>query len=231
MNGLFITGTDTDAGKTLVTGLLARALCEQGRSVITQKWVQTGCRTFQDTDIATHLALMNRSLQEIEPFLPEVIPYCFKLPASPHLAARQEKKRIDLRKIEKAYHTLSKNFDLVLAEGAGGLMVPLTPRTLLIDLVQKLRLPVLLVVHNKLGAVNHALLSIEALHHRKIPLLGLIFNNAKNENPEILKNNIQTVAALTNEPVLGVLPLSPKISVLHQTLTPIAKTILNRIKP
>lgn len=231
MNGLFITGTDTDAGKTLVTGLLARALGEQGRSVITQKWVQTGCRTFQDTDIAAHLALMNRRVEEIEPFLPEVIPYRFKLPASPHLAARQEKKRIDLRKIEKAYNTLSKNFDLVLAEGAGGLMVPLTPRTLLIDLVQKLRLPVLLVVHNKLGAVNHALLSIEALHHRKIPLLGLLFNNAKNENPEILKNNIQTVAALTKAPVLGVLPRSPKISVLHQTLTPIAKTILNRIKP
>jgi dethiobiotin synthetase len=229
VNSIFITGTDTDVGKTLITGLLARAFCEMGRSVITQKWVQTGCRTFNDTDIAVHLSLMNREVDEIKPFLPDVIPYRFKFPASPHLAARREKKRIDLRKIEQSHHALCQKFELVLAEGAGGLMVPVTPRVLFIDLVQKLRLPILLIVHNKLGCVNQALLNIEAIRRRKLNLLGLIFNNAENQNAEILKDNVRIVASISGETILGVVPRSKNKNMLYRTLKPIAGTILNRI--
>jgi dethiobiotin synthetase len=229
VNGIFITGTDTDVGKTLITGLLARALCEQGKSVITQKWVQTGCRTFKDTDIATHLSLMNRSVDEIKPFLSDIIPYSFKFPASPHLAARKENKRIDLHKIEKSYHALCEKFELVLTEGAGGLMVPVTPKILFIDLAQKLGLPIILVVHNKLGCVNHALLSIEAIRQRNIKLLGLIFNNAENQNAEILKDNVQIVASISGETVLGVVPRSKDKNVLYRAIKPVANRILNRI--
>jgi dethiobiotin synthetase len=172
---------------------------------------------------------MNRSVDEIKPFLSDIIPYIFKFPASPHLAARKEKKRIDLHKIEKSYHALCEKFELVLAEGAGGLMVPITTRVLFIDLAQKLQLPIILVVHNKLGCVNHALLSIEAIRQRNIKLLGLIFNNAENQNIEILKVNVRIVASMSGETILGVIPRTKNQNLLYQTIKPVANRILNRI--
>jgi dethiobiotin synthetase len=229
VNGIFITGTDTDVGKTLITGLLAHALSDLGQNVVTQKWVQTGCRTFNDTDISKHLSLMKRDIETIKPFMQDIIPYCFKFPASPHLAARRENKRIDLKKIENTYHNLGNHFDLILAEGAGGLMVPITPKTLFIDLVKKMKLPVVLVVHNKLGAVNQALLNIEAIRRRDLKLLGLIFNNAEKQNAEILNENVRIIASLSHEKLLGVVPHSQNKNLLHRAMKPIAKKVLNRI--
>ena len=229
MSGIFITGTDTGVGKTLITGLLARAMAELGKSVITQKWVQTGVRNFADTDIAIHLSLMKQNISRIEPFMSDIIPYCFKFPASPHLAAKREKQRIDPRKIERAYLALCKISEVVLAEGAGGLMVPLTSKILFIDLAQKLQLPIVLVVHNKLGAINHALLSIETVRRRNLKLIGLIFNNAENQNVEILNDNVRTVASLSRENILGIVPYSQNQNRLYRAITPMAENILNRI--
>jgi dethiobiotin synthetase len=229
MSGIFITGTDTGVGKTLITGLLARAMAELGKSVITQKWVQTGVRNFADTDIATHLSLMKQNISRIEPFMSDIIPYCFKFPASPHLAAKREKQRINPRKIERAYLALCKISEVVLAEGAGGLMVPLTSKILFIDLAHKLQLPIVLVVHNKLGAINHALLSIETVRRRNLKLIGLIFNNAENQNVEILNDNVRTVASLSRENILGIVPYSQNQNRLYRAIKPMAENILNRI--
>ena len=169
MNAIFIAGTDTGVGKTVITKLLARHFSDRGHKIATQKWVETGVRKS-----------------------PAV--YSFKLAASPHLAARTEGRSIKIKKIKDALKKLSKNFDFVVVEGTGGLMVPLTKEKLFIDVVKELKLPVLLVSANRLGAINHTLLNLEALHSRKMKILGVIFNNiSRNENALVLKENPEIV--------------------------------------
>jgi len=196
MQHFIILGTSTNCGKTYVTGLLAKFFYEQGIKVITQKWVQTGAKSFSP-DVKKHLKIAGIPFSEIKKYKDLVNPYCFKFPASPHLAAKMENKKINPSKIIKAYQKLAAEFDLVLVEGAGGVLVPLTENVLLIDLVKKLNLPVLLVIDNKLGAINETLLSIEALQKRKINILGLVFNQRKKNVPQqILGDNIKTISQL-----------------------------------
>ncbi len=202
MRAIFVTGTDTGVGKTYVCGLLLKYLKDKGIKAVTQKWVQTGCRSFRETDIALHQRMA---------FLPEKkidnqIPYVFKHPVSPHLAAALENRRISKKVIKNSFKALCRNNEYVIVEGAGGVLVPLNKNTLMIDLVKELRLPVLIVVHNKLGAINHALLTIEALKKRKIKMIGILFNNVKGQNPKILADNPKIVAKLAKVRVLGILP-------------------------
>lgn len=205
MKAIFIAGTDTGVGKTVVTGCLAQYLSDKGHKVITQKWIQTGCNSKVSSDIKTHLEIMGQDISQIKPYLPYVSPYIFKLPSSAHLASAAEKKRIDIKKIIKSLEFLSKRFDFVLVEGLGGAAVPINNKVLMIDLVRKLDLPVLLVVGNKLGAINHALLTLEALRLRKIKVLGLLFNNLGREN-KVLEDNPRIVQAFAKEKVFGTLP-------------------------
>ena len=106
---IFITGTDTGVGKTLVTGLLGRFLSERGTRTITQKWIQTGCNGFSE-DIEAHLRLMRKDKKDIEGYLGDVALYVLELPASPHLAAYLEKMEINMDAIEKAFRRLEKDF-------------------------------------------------------------------------------------------------------------------------
>ncbi|MBI5124410.1 MAG: dethiobiotin synthase [Candidatus Omnitrophica bacterium] len=185
VRAIFVAGTDTGVGKTVVTSLLARSLMEDGYNVATQKWVETG-RTGR-SDAHT--------------------PYILKMAASPHLAARMEKKSIRISKIENSLKRLSRDFDIVIIEGSGGLLVPLNEKTLLIDIVKKLSLEVVLVAHNRLGAINHTLLSIEALKRRNIKIIGVIFNTvSKKEDNLVLKDNPRIIKKLTGVEVLGSLP-------------------------
>lgn len=170
----FVSGIDTDAGKTVVTGWLARRLANES-SVITAKLVQTGSSEISP-DILTHRRLMGTGL------LPEdreglTMPETFHYPASPHLASELDGRPIDFPKIERAFTTLAQRYDTVLVEGAGGLMVPLTRELLTIDYVAQQGWPVWFVTSGKLGSVNHTLLSLEALKARDMPLAGLIFND------------------------------------------------------
>ncbi|MDR1963225.1 MAG: dethiobiotin synthase [Planctomycetaceae bacterium] len=175
-NVYFITGIDTDIGKSFATGLMARFLCQQGRSVVTQKCVQTGHIGQISEDILTH-----RRLMEIEPlpedFKGETCPYKFSFPASPYLSAKLENKIIDPKKITSATQQLLKRFDFVLLEGAGGLLVPLTAEELMIDYVQRCGYPLVLVTSGRLGSINHTLLTLEAAQHRQIPVAGIVYNH------------------------------------------------------
>lgn len=213
---IFVAGTDTGAGKTVVTGLLGRYLADRGRSVVTQKWVQTGSRTSAGRDIAAHLKLMGKSATDYRGSLKLMEPYSFKLAASPHLAARRENKKISQAKIERSVSELSRRFDHLIIEGTGGLLVPFGGRGLLIDIVKRLRIPVLLIVKNKLGAINHTLLSIEALKARGIPIIGIIFNNISKDNNVILRENRKVVEMITGVRVLGKLPRSENIRTLRR---------------
>lgn len=170
----FISGIDTDAGKSYVTGYLASRLMKEGKRVVTQKFIQTGNVGFSE-DIDLH-----RKIMGIGP-LPEdtdhtTAPVIFSYPASAQLAARMDGREIDLDVIDRATATLLERYDVVLIEGAGGLMVPITDEFFTIDYVKTRNLPILLVVNGVLGSINHAVLSLEAVKSRGIQLAGVLYN-------------------------------------------------------
>ena len=176
MNNIhFISGIDTDAGKTIATGWLAREWLRAGVRTITQKLVQTGNNGVSE-DILRHREIMGCGL------LPEdraglTAPEIYSYPASPHLAAALDKRPLDIAKIDAATRALSERYDAVLLEGAGGLMVPLTDDLLTIDFVRERNYPVIFVTSAKLGSINHTLLAFEALKHRGMKLELLLFNS------------------------------------------------------
>ena len=178
----FVSGIDTDIGKTVATGMLAKQLLQQGKSVITQKPVQTGCQNIAD-DIAVHRKIMGIPMQEADKqrlTMPEIFSY----PASPHLAARLDGRTLDLNKIRTATQQLAAQYEIVLVEGAGGLMVPLTENLLTIDYIQQQAYPVILVTSGRLGSINHTLLSFSALKQYGIQLHSLIFNHIHDSKDE-----------------------------------------------
>ena len=178
----FVSSIDTDIGKTVATGVLAKQLLRQGKSVITQKPVQTGCQNIAD-DIAVHRKIMGIPMQEADKqrlTMPEIFSY----PASPHLAARLDGRTLDLDKICTATQELAAQYEIVLVEGAGGLMVPLTENLLTINYIQQQAYPVILVTSGRLGSINHTLLSFTALKQYGIQLHSLIFNHIHDSKDE-----------------------------------------------
>lgn len=205
MNSVLITGTDTGVGKTVVCGCLAAYLRDLGLNVITQKWVQTGCGSSDDVEL--HSITPLDSDYTADDLADLRMPYRLKHPASPHLAAELEGVQIDVAKIEFAHAKLTQHFDLVVVEGSGGALVPITKTILMADVAVRLNLPVVIVAENKLGCINHALLTVEALRARGLRVVGLIFNRIGNEWDEtILTDNIRAIARLAGVPVLGEMP-------------------------
>ena len=229
-NSIFVAGTDTGVGKSIFTGLLARHLLKKGHRVVTQKWVQTGAVNFSQ-DIRTHLRLMRKTIDEYASYLPSMTPYLFEYASSPHLAGRLENKPIRISKIKKCFKYLSEHFDFVVVEGSGGILVPLGWKRLLAEVVKELHLPVMLIAENRLGAINHTLLSIEALKSRGIKIIGVIFNTSSNssENRVVLKDNPRIVKRLTGIEVLGILPYAHKIGMLEGRFTLIGNKIIARL--
>ena len=173
-NVYFVSGIDTDAGKSYATGFLACRWNRQGVRTITQKLVQTG-NVGHSEDIDLHRKLMGMEYtQEDRAML--TMPEIFSYPASPHLASRIDNRPVDFEKIENATRILSERYDAVLLEGAGGLMVPLTEDCLTIDYIEKKSYPVILVTSGRLGSINHTLLSLEAIARRKIALYMVAYN-------------------------------------------------------
>jgi len=225
MRGIFVTGTDTGVGKTIITGLLGRYLLDKGYNVITQKWIQTGCRDSLATDIKLHLKIMHRGKNDLGGYSGLISPYVFKTPSSPHLASQIENRIINPDKIKESFRLLSRHFDFTIAEGIGGVLTPFNKKGLVIDIVSQLDLAVLVVAQNKLGAINHTLLTIEALEKRKIKILGIIFNNPKKEDKRIVKDNPLIIKALANQKVFGTLPWIERYEKLYARFIPIANKI------
>ena len=229
MKGIFITGTDTGAGKTIVAGLLARYLQDKGYKVITQKWIETGSKNFSP-DINLHLKLMRRQRKDIKAYLPYVSPYIFRFASSPHLAASLEKRRIKAEKIKESFRFLSKRFDFVIVEGIGGALVPFSGKRLVIDIAKELGLLVLIVAGNKLGAINHTLLTLEAIKKRDMKIIGIVFNNQSVKDRIILRDNPRIIKRLTGEAIPGILPRLKNKGRLYKAFAPIGKEILTCLK-
>lgn len=171
---IFISGIDTDAGKTYATAWLAKHLMKKGQRVITQKFIQTGNSGYSE-DIVKHRELMGTGLlPEDEDFT--TAPIIFSYPASAQLAARLDGKEINLDKVKQSSAVLASRYDSVLVEGAGGLMVPVTDDYFTIDYVKDEKLPLALVTNGVLGSINHTILSLEAIKNRDITLRYLLYN-------------------------------------------------------
>lgn len=185
----FISGIDTDAGKSYVTGYLARQWNEQGIRTITQKFIQTGNVGYSE-DIDLHRRIMGTG------YLPEdreglTMPEIFSYPCSPHLASRIDGREIDFEKIGRATGELRSRYDCVLLEGAGGLMVPLTEEILTIDYIARENLPLIFVTSGKLGSINHTLLGLEAVRSRGITLHAVAYNLFPEEKDDTIRKDTE----------------------------------------
>ena len=189
MSVYFISAIDTDAGKSIATGYLARYIQQQGGSVITQKMVQTGCEGIAE-DLITHRQIMGIELMEEDKNY-ITCSQVFDYPASPHLAAELEGKEIDIDKISENTRLLSEKYETVLLEGAGGLHVPLTTGVNAIDYVEEQKHPVILVTSSKLGSINHTLLSLEVMYNRGVEVKGIIYNHYPRMSEAIFKDSIK----------------------------------------
>lgn len=186
----FISGIDTDAGKSIVTGVIARTLKKRGVKVVTQKFIQTGCVGISE-DILKHREIMGIELLDVDKN-GTTCPYVMTYPASPHLAAEIDKVNIDIKVIREATRKLEEEYDMVLLEGAGGLYVPVTREYLTIDYVQEYNYPLILVSSSKLGSINHTLMSLELCRLRGIDLKYVVYNDFPNDS-EWIKNDSLTI--------------------------------------
>ena len=171
----FITGIDTDAGKTIITGAMGRYLKEKGVNVITQKLAQTGCKGISE-DVQSHRELMQMELVS-EDYEALSCPYVFEFPSSPHLAAQLEGQKIEAKLLNAATAELRNRFECVLVEGVGGLMVPLSEELNLVDYLQDCGYPIILVSSGKIGSINHTLLTLEVCKNKGLEVVGMVFNH------------------------------------------------------
>lgn len=186
---LFISGIDTNVGKTYATGILARQLAAEGHTVITQKMVQTGCTELSE-DIEMHRQLMGIPLME-EDRSGLTCPYIFTYPCSPHMAAERDGRRIDLSRVTEATEALQQRYEFVLLEGAGGLMVPNDFDSLTIDYIRQQGYPLVLVTSGKLGSINHTLLSLYACRQQGIPVERVVYNQYPHIDALIEENTLE----------------------------------------
>lgn len=203
--GYLITGTDTGVGKTLATCVLLHALARQGIRAVGMKPVAAGTDPEgRNEDVEALLAAASvpapRDL---------VNPYCFAAAIAPHVAAVEEGRTIELAPILHAFQQLTRLADQVLVEGVGGFLVPLGEQLDTGDLATRLQLPVILVVGLRLGCLNHALLTAEAIRARGLPLAGWIANHL-DPAMERWQESLETLRHRLQAPLLGSLPHSPK---------------------
>ena len=211
--GVFVTGTDTSVGKTLVTAALALALKRLGRSVGVMKPIETG---IAPSKVERSDAARLRAVVESEETLGAVCPYAFEPPVAPLAAAQAERRIIDLRVIRQVYRLLGNRYDYVVVEGIGGVRVPIAPKTDVMDLIKGLKLPAIVVGRAGLGGINHALLAIDALRRRKIPLVALVLNRTAPVRSAMMrlqeKTTLEALRKQAGLPVLGPVPYEPGLA-------------------
>ena len=204
MSVLFVSGIDTDIGKTYATGLLAKSLMQQGVNVITQKLVQTGISKQADgelgiaDDILSHRQLMQMPLQPCDLDF-TTCPYRYEKPASPHLSAALANQPLNINVITDATKALQADYEMVLLEGAGGLLVPINEQLLTLDYIAEQGYPIVLVTSGRLGSINHTLLSLEAIKSRGLMLHSVSYNHihddAEQTDAEIANSTIDFLQA------------------------------------
>src|SRR3990167_5849163 len=203
--GIFITGTDTGVGKTVVAAGLALALKARGVKVGVMKPVATDCHGIENHLISFDAAYLMEAAENEFPHL--VCPLRYRNALAPHVAAILEKREVDLPKIVKAFRELQKHYDFIIVEGIGGLLVPIAKDYFVSNLIREFRLPVMIVSRGGLGSINHTLLTIDAAIIRGFEIRGIIFNRIPTVNYSLAEiTNPKVIHELSGVPILGSLP-------------------------
>jgi dethiobiotin synthetase len=235
MNGVFVTGTDTGIGKTVLSALLLAEIRRRSLNAAPIKPVQTGCGgaatgtrqqalgnsnppclvpsasclAVPDLDYSLSMAEMKVSDEDYR----TMAPYTFEPACSPHLAAELAGTEIEIAEMVIAARTLASEYEFIVAEGAGGVLVPLNRRETMLDLMQALRLPVIIAAHPGLGTINHTLLSIQALRSDGLDIAGVVFVAGEpGEAGLIEEDNGITIEHFGKVPVLGTIPFCPQLT-------------------
>ena len=207
----FITGTDTDAGKTTIAGGLLYAAQQQGLSTLATKPVASGC-SLSPEGLRNADALHLQAYSTVSATYEEINPFAFEPPIAPHIAAAKANRLLNsARLLPKVQALLPKGADFPLVEGAGGWHVPLNQTERLSDLALQLQLPVILVVGIRLGCINHALLTMDAIQHAGLPLAGWVANQIE-PHTEAAQENIDCLKISMRAPCLGVIPHQPHLT-------------------
>ena len=207
--GIFVTGTDTEVGKTLVSAALILKLREKGINAIGFKPVVAGTYTNSNGQVLNEDLETLRIASKLLPGALDLCPYVLDEPAAPHLVAAQGGLKLEKAIIMRALNAVQGQSDAVVVEGAGGFLTPLTDSTDLGDFAQQLGLPVILVIGMRLGCINHALLTLEAIKSRKLQIAGWIANSLSTEMP-FLNENIKSLQSRIDAPFLGCISPLPK---------------------
>jgi dethiobiotin synthetase len=203
--GLFITGTDTGVGKTYVAAGLVTALRRRGINVGVMKPAETGCSMRSGHLIPRDAQILIRAAG-VQDSLALVNPYRFRTSLAPFVAAGLERKKVNMRKIINAYHTLSTRHDFMIVEGAGGIMVPLSLSATYLDLAESIGIPVLIVARPGLGTINHTLLTVRALRGRNIPIAGIMINYAKDWKKGLAEQTSpELIEQMSNVKIMGII--------------------------
>lgn len=201
----FITGTDTDAGKTYVASRIIEHFVRAGHKTIGMKPVAAGC------EINAHGLLANADVtalcdaSNVNAPAALINPYLFEPAIAPHIAAAQNQETITLSKIVTAYEALQKNAELLIVEGAGGFLVPLNEKESIADLAVAINLPIILVVGMKLGCINHALLTVEAIRAKGLTLAGWVANQI-DPDMAVIEDNLAALKKRIDAPLIMHMP-------------------------
>ena len=207
--GLFITGTDTGVGKTIVTAAIAATLRADGVNVGVMKPIATGCVRRREGLVSQDAEFLAKAADAPEP-LDEISPIRLAEPLAPTVAAARAGVKLDLAPMWRAWHRLKKAHDVMLVEGIGGALCPVTPKRSVADLAQQFRLPILVVARPTLGTINHTAMTVEVLRARGLEVAGIAVNRYRHDTDDVAQlTGPDEIQRVTGVPVLGLVPDDP----------------------
>jgi dethiobiotin synthetase len=209
--GVFITGTDTSIGKTMVSCAIAAALRARNVNVGVYKPVETGCPLKDGVLVGEDCGRLTRAAGGRQTSY-ETTSYLYELPAAPLMAAEARSETIEPAKLRGDYQRLSDIFDFVIVEGAGGLRVPIADDYTYLNLARELHLPVVVVIGSRLGCINHGLLTLDSLDTNGIEIAGYIVNCLEGENSAVMEARAHSdvIARFSGKRDLGIFPYIPE---------------------
>ena len=209
--GIFITGTDTEIGKTVVAGGLAAALKAAGIDVGVMKPIASGGVEHKGR-IVSEDAIFLKGAAQVDDALNLINPICLRHPLAPSVAAEIEGVSIDLQKIDEAFAQLRQRHEFIVVEGVGGIAVPICEEMLVADMAQRFQLPLLIVARPNLGTINHTVLTVEFARSYNLEICGIVLNASQEGSKGLAEEtNPKELARLTNLPVSGSVPFDKRL--------------------
>ena len=213
--GIFITGTGTEIGKTVIAGGLAASLKQAGMNVGVMKPISTGDTA--DAQFLKHAAQVDDEIASINPIY-------LRHPLAPSVAARMEGREINVSCVETAFAELQQKYDFVIVEGVGGIAVPIQDDFLVVHLIKRLQLPILIVAQAGLGTLNHTLLTVAYARQFELQITGIVLNGLRAETAGLAEaTNPAEIENLTGVPVVGIVPYEKRLDTTHPDVTFLAE--------